>query len=323
MKNALAFKELVKIFQSGDPRENFGPGSDHFYLAFDLTASVSTFAKQLKDLPCPVIGIGQGALEQACDVVLENKEDLTQIASNISKAPMTSMVLVQLLRMSEKLSQKDALTAESFAYATVQTGPEFKAWLENYDAANKSLPANPSPVTVSVSQGTLSIVMNAEDSQNQIDVTMRDALCEALTMSQLDPDIKKISLTGRGRIFSTGGAVGEFGSVPDPATAHWIRTQRLPAWHLARLDCPLNIHVNGAAIGAGTEIAGFGTHVTSSPKAWFQLPELKYGLIPGAGGTVSLPRRMGRQRTAYLALSMKRVSAQTALDWGLIDDIVE
>ena len=68
---------------------------------------------------------------------------------------------------------------------------------------------------------------------------------------------------------------------------------------------------------------GFGSHVTASPKAWFQLPELKYGLIPGAGGTVSLPRRIGRQRTAYLALSMKKISAQTALHWGLIDDIVE
>ena len=159
MKNALAFKELVKIFQSGRPRENFGPGSDDPYLAFDLTQSASTFAAQLQDLPCPVIGIGRGALEDACDVVLESDADLTQIASNISKAPMTSMVLVQLLRMSEKISQTDALMAESFAYATVQNGPEFKAWLKNYDPAKKSLSADPKPVVVSVSQGAASIVM--------------------------------------------------------------------------------------------------------------------------------------------------------------------
>jgi enoyl-CoA hydratase/carnithine racemase len=63
--------------------------------------------------------------------------------------------------------------------------------------------------------------------------------------------------------------------------------------------------------------------VTATADAWFQLPELKYGLIPGAGGTVSLPRRIGRQRTAYMALSMRRVPASTALRWGLVDAIEE
>ena len=48
-----------------------------------------------------------------------------------------------------------------------------------------------------------------------------------------------------------------------------------------------------------------------------------FGLIPGAGGCVSLPRRIGRQRTAWLVLSGRRVSARTALRWGLIDEIVD
>ena len=46
------------------------------------------------------------------------------------------------------------------------------------------------------------------------------------------------------------------------------------------------------------------------------------GLVPGAGGTASIPRRIGRQRTAYLALSNRRLDAETALAWGLIDEIV-
>ncbi|MBW2546968.1 MAG: enoyl-CoA hydratase/isomerase family protein, partial [Deltaproteobacteria bacterium] len=51
------------------------------------------------------------------------------------------------------------------------------------------------------------------------------------------------------------------------------------------------------------------------------LPEITMGLIPGAGGTVSILRRIGRQRTAYLCLSAKRITAPTALEWGLIDSI--
>ncbi|CNJ87542.1 enoyl-CoA hydratase%2C EchA8_4 [Mycobacterium tuberculosis] len=53
----------------------------------------------------------------------------------------------------------------------------------------------------------------------------------------------------------------------------------------------------------------------------FGLPELSLGLIPGAGGTVSVTRRIGRWRTAYLVLSGRLIDAATALDWGLVDAV--
>jgi enoyl-CoA hydratase/carnithine racemase len=61
--------------------------------------------------------------------------------------------------------------------------------------------------------------------------------------------------------------------------------------------------------------------VVAGPDAFFQLPELSLGLVPGAGGTVSLPRRIGRQRTAWLALTGRRLPAEQALAWGLVDEI--
>jgi enoyl-CoA hydratase/carnithine racemase len=71
------------------------------------------------------------------------------------------------------------------------------------------------------------------------------------------------------------------------------------------------------------ELPAFGRHVAARARTFFQLPEITFGLIPGAGGCVSLPRRIGRQRTAWLALSARRISAATALRWGLVDAVVD
>jgi len=79
--------------------------------------------------------------------------------------------------------------------------------------------------------------------------------------------------------------------------------------------------VHGACVGAGCELPAFCRRVCAREDAWFQLPEVGMGLVPGAGGTASLPGRIGRQRTAWLALSGSRIDAAKALRWGLIDEI--
>jgi enoyl-CoA hydratase/carnithine racemase len=61
--------------------------------------------------------------------------------------------------------------------------------------------------------------------------------------------------------------------------------------------------------------------VRAHPDTVLGLPELSLGLIPGAGGTVSISRRIGRWRTAYLVLSGRTIDAPTALRWGLVDEI--
>jgi enoyl-CoA hydratase/carnithine racemase len=70
-------------------------------------------------------------------------------------------------------------------------------------------------------------------------------------------------------------------------------------------------------------MAAWANRFTAAPDAWFQLPELAMGVLPGAGGCVSLTRRLGRRRTALLILSGKRITARTALGWGLVDRIVD
>jgi enoyl-CoA hydratase len=128
-------------------------------------------------------------------------------------------------------------------------------------------------------------------------------------------------LSGRGPSFCSGGDLDEFGTLPDPASAHAIRSTRSPGRLLAACGDRVRARIHGPCIGAGIELPAFAPVVSAAPDTFVQLPEVAMGLVPGAGGTVSLPRRIGRQRTALLALSGVRVDAETALRWGLIDAI--
>ena len=322
MKKPLKHNELDGLVSRRPLKEHFGPGSKHPYLSLELDGSDAAYAPWLKTLPCPVIGIGEGPLSHACDVVLEDERKHPLLARNIVEHEIAAMILVQHLRISEKLSLAEAVMAESFAYATVQKGPGFLHWLSSYEGGE--LPkADQANILSEVEGSKLSIALNRPDTRNAIGTDMRVELCLALELALADSDITEIELTANGASFSIGGAIEEFGEVSDPATAHWVRNIGAPAGPLALLAGKLKVHVNGAAIGAGAEMLAFGDKVTASSKAWFQLPELKYGLIPGAGGTASIPRRIGRQKTAYMALSMEKIRAETALEWGLVDAIID
>ena len=314
----LSASDLAALAAARPLAEDFGPDSPRPLLALSLDGADAGLGDWLRGLPCPVIGIGAGPLGAACDVVLPDPSGLAVIARNVSATPIAAMVLVQHLRASETLDIHAALTAESFAYGTIQQGPEFRRLtFARIQQFSNSAP----PLEIEITDSSLNLTLNRPATLNAIDVEMRDALSEALDLALADPASPHVHLAATGRCFSTGGAVPEFGLASDPATAHWVRALRLPARRLAQLADRLSVHVTGAAIGAGVEMAAFASRVTATPDAWFQLPELKYGLIPGAGGTVSLPRRIGRQRTAYMALSMRRVPAATALEWGLVDAI--
>jgi len=167
--------------------------------------------------------------------------------------------------------------------------------------------------------GTLRLTLNRPARHNALSVELRDALCEALQLVLADPAIETVTVSGAGRCFSIGGDLDEFGTAPDPATAHAIRSVRMPALFLSRCADRVDFALHGACIGAGVELPAFGRTVVAARNSFFQLPELRFGLIPGAGGCVSLPRRIGRHRTAWLALTGRRIGAAKALNWGLVD----
>jgi enoyl-CoA hydratase/carnithine racemase len=291
-------------------------------LAFvDLDATLD-LAEGIVLPPWPVIGLGDRMhpLAAALDAVIEPPIRTETIARQVLAMPQAAAVTVQLLRLLPSLSIEEGLTAESLAYAVLQGSEEHVRWrLANTRRPDRSA----GKVAVTREGSRLTITLDHPESGNAIDRTMRDQLFEAFSLAMLDSEIESVSLRASGKAFSLGAELSEFGTTADPATAHAIRARTLPARVAAQCAERLDAHVRGACVGAGLELAAWARRITAFPAAWFQLPELAMGILPGAGGCVSLVRRIGRQRTALMILSGKRLSAPQALGWGLVDAVVD
>ncbi len=270
--------------------------------------------------PIPLIGIG--APDHPCadmlDVIIQPPVEAAALIQTVLQAPRAAAVIVHLLRTLPGLPLHTALMLESFSYGLLQGSEEYAAWLSSRDPPQ---PHRPGRVLVHRCGPVLHLTLDRPEARNAIDREMRDQLFDAFTLAALDPEIASVKLRAVGDVFSAGGDLDEFGTTRDPASAHLIRSRTLPALALARRPEILEVHIQGACVGAGLEIAAFAGRVTATPTAWFQLPELAMGLLPGAGGCVSVSRRVGRQRAALMMLSGQPIDAETALRWGLIDHI--
>ncbi len=149
---------------------------------------------------------------------------------------------------------------------------------------------------------------------------MSERLVEALVDAIADPG-RRVVIRGAGPSFSSGGDLAEFGSFADPVTAHAVRLGRSAGHLIAMLSDRIEAQLHGVCFGAGIELPAFAGKVVASRDVRIALPEVSLGLVPGAGGTVSVPRRIGRHRTALMALTGMAIDAVTAHHWGLVDQI--
>lgn len=250
---------------------------------------------------------------------------LGELRQRCARWPHAAGICDDVLRAADPAAPAfTGVITESLAYSTLQSGPEFARWLAERGPAK--LPDIPDPVAAERVGDTLHVRFDRPQRHNAFSTDARAALLEALGVARLDPSITEVVLSGNGPSFCSGGDLAEFGSFADPASAHFARTRHSPALVLdeltARLGERCRAEVHGQVLGSGLEMAAFCGHVRSSADAVFGLPELSLGLIPGAGGTVSVTRRIGRWRTAYLVLSGRTIDPPTALRWELIDEIV-
>lgn len=246
--------------------------------------------------------------------------EAARLRAAMAENPQASALLLDLLRR-DHLQFDDAIMLESLAFSSLLGGTEFARWLARRGPSS-ALAEPAEPVTYTRTADAVTLTLRSTIAHNAYSAHMRDALCHALDTCLVDPTAPTVRIISAGRAFCTGGGTWEFGTAPDLAQAHAIRMEQSAAARISALGQRVTIEINGAAIGSGIEIAAAAGRVVAGSKAWFQLPERAMGLIPGAGGTATIPRRVGRHRAAWMVLSGRRVDAATALHWGLIDAIV-
>ncbi|THD79423.1 MAG: enoyl-CoA hydratase/isomerase family protein [Phenylobacterium sp.] len=293
----LGSREGVRIgVHEAGPRPEVDPGE------YDVLLSAEAGA------PAPWVGFGPQQLAVG----------LAALTGACEQQPAAALVCAQVLRASLQVGFEAALEIESIAYSMLLASAGFKAW--RAATPRRDRPAEPEPrVRIADEAGAIAIQLDRPASRNAFDAAMRDALCEALEFALEHPDRPPVILSGAEPAFSAGGDLDEFGTAQDVGQAHLIRVQQSPARLAHRLGDRLTARLHGACVGAGIEVPAAAARVVAAPGSFFRLPEVSMGLIPGAGGTASIPRRIGRHRAAYMAISGADIDLETALAWGLVD----
>jgi hypothetical protein len=270
--------------------------------------------------PLPAVVLGPPSLAAVADVVPESDADQQAVLATVELHPLAATALVMLLRHSEGRSVAEGILAESAVYSTLQGGPEFAAWRAGHPRREPAVEDGPA-VLCERAGPRLDLTLDRPQRRNALSARMRDELIDGLTVAALDDTVAEVHLRGRGPSFCSGGDLDEFGTFPDPATAHLVRVGRSAGAAIHAVADRVVAHLHGACVGSGIELPAFARRVLATPDTTIALPEIGFGLVPGAGGTVSLPRRIGRHRTALLALARRSIDAPTALAWGLVDEL--
>ena len=176
--------------------------------------------------------------------------------------------------------------------------------------------AHSSTVTL-VTSGDIALITVNNPPVNTITAAVRSDLSRALAQLEQHMPARAVLLQCEGKTFFSGADIGEFHGPPKEAEyrALFARLEALPV--------PVIVALYGTVLGGGLEIALACHYRVAAPSARMGLPEVTLGIIPGAGGTQRLPRLIGSERTLEMILSAKPLSAQQALEWGLLDAVLD
>lgn len=166
--------------------------------------------------------------------------------------------------------------------------------------------------------GFAEVVLNRPDRLNALSHALLVDLRQLLAELETDPEVRAIVLTGAGRAFCAGADLG--GGPSD--TEDVLRRYYNPLiTDMVAMDTPLVAAVNGVAAGAGFSLTLACDLRVASTLASFQLSFVKVGLVPDAGSTWLLPRAVGLTRAMEIGLLGRRVDAQEALGWNLVNEV--
>ena len=178
-------------------------------------------------------------------------------------------------------------------------------------------------IVVERAGGIACITLNRPEVMNAIDQLMIHELIDVCRDLSESNEIRVVILTGAGKAFQAGADIAEISQMTPLEILHWNEGLVKVGGILESMPQPVIAAINGVAMGGGLEIALACTLRVASPKAKLALPEVKLGLMPGAGGTQRLPRLVGKSRAAKIILTGETLSAEQALAIGLVDEIAK
>ncbi|EHL31504.1 enoyl-CoA hydratase/isomerase family protein [Legionella drancourtii] len=173
------------------------------------------------------------------------------------------------------------------------------------------------------SQGILLLTLNRPDKLNALSTEVLTTLAKLLTAAKNNPKVKAIMITGNGKAFCAGADINRLAECTAQTGYEFSCYGQEVFRLLETIGKPSLAAVNGFAFGGGCELAISATFRIASTKAQFGQPEVKLGVIPGYGGTQRLARLIGKGRALDLCLTARFINAETALQWGLVSEVVE
>ncbi|MCH7471947.1 enoyl-CoA hydratase/isomerase family protein [bacterium] len=174
--------------------------------------------------------------------------------------------------------------------------------------------------------GVLTITLSrGDDKKNQLSIAMVDALRSILQPELTQPTCKGLILaSAKEKVFSTGADIeADLRHLSPEEAAGYSREGCKVFGMLTKLPCPTVAALSGFTLGGGLELALCCDFRVATKGARLGLPEINLGVMPGWGGTQRLQRLIGRSRALRIILSGAPVNAAAALDWGLVDEVVD
>lgn len=182
----------------------------------------------------------------------------------------------------------------------------------------------PNFLTVEVQDGVAVLMFTRTDAANALSVQMLHEINEALETIHYDHSIRAVIVTGEGeKAFCAGADLKERKGMNEEETRKTIALIGKTVNHFEALAQPVIAAINGVAFGGGLELALACDIRMASSTAKLGLTETALGIIPGAGGTQRLPRLIGTGKAKELIYTARRLSAEDAYQYGIIEHIVE
>jgi 2-(1,2-epoxy-1,2-dihydrophenyl)acetyl-CoA isomerase len=176
--------------------------------------------------------------------------------------------------------------------------------------------------------GAAKIELNRPDRLNAWNRQFGYDLLAAVQSVAEDEEVRAVMITGAGRGFSSGADLKDMGSQDDrtPEGHPDVRTTLTERYHpiitgIRHMPKPVLAAVNGPAVGIGCSLALASDLIVASESAYLMLAFVNIGLVPDGGSSLFVPARAGKTRAFEMAMLGERVSASTALDWGLINRV--